>query len=691
MIKQLLLGLFCCLPLWLHAEPAPEQGGSVKADYQGNQVDFPLLSSHYSVDIQGDLATVHLQQQFANPTQTPLNAQYLFPLNQDAAVYAMQMQVGDETVTAQIHRTEEAKTQFEQAKQEGKAAAMLEQHRPNMFTQNLANLMPGKPITVNLSYTQHVPRLDGQYELVLPLVVGPRYQPAQTTTATTNNTQPDSTAAFGKWELQALPAYPPVTGLDVPTTVEAERVGITVRLQAGMPINAISSQTHAIEIGKVDERNQQITLSKGKVIDNRDFVLHYHLSGSEVQAGLLTHQDERGHFFSLLLEPPAIPAPTHITPREMVFVLDTSGSMSGQPLDASKAFMLHALKHLRPEDTFRVIDFSSSPREFSSQPLPATASNLNDGLQHVSGLEASGGTEIEPAIQQAFAPAVPTGSLRIVVFLTDGYIGNEADVLARIHQSRGDARIYALGVGTSVNRYLLDEMARAGRGFSRYLDPTKDTQDQAIQFANRLETPVMTDIQIDWGGMQVEGITPAVLPDLFTGDSLRMLGKILNPEHAHTLKVSGKVNGQQASMALQLPVQQADNSHSKAIPLIWARSQIADWMREFNLPAGLVRHSDMQDDQLKQRITRLGLDYSLMTQWTSFLAVSSKVVNDNPVTSKDAAVPLPMVNGVTALAYPETASMGNNFVGSSTPEPAVIWGLLGLVLLVGWFRFLRFC
>ena len=167
MIKQLLLGLFCCLPLWLHAEPTPEQGGSVKADYQGKQVDFPLLSSHYSVDIQGDLATVHLQQQFANPTQTPLNAQYLFPLNQDAAVYAMQMQVGDETVTAQIHRTEEAKTQFEQAKQEGKAAAMLEQHRPNMFTQNLANLMPGKPITVNLSYTQHIPRLDGQYELIL--------------------------------------------------------------------------------------------------------------------------------------------------------------------------------------------------------------------------------------------------------------------------------------------------------------------------------------------------------------------------------------------------------------------------------------------------------------------------------------------------------------------------------------------
>ena len=234
-------------------------------------------------------------------------------------------------------------------------------------------------------------------------------------------------------------------------------------------------------------------------------------------------------------------------------------------------------------------------------------------------------------------------------------------------------------------------MVRAGRGFGRYLDPTKDTQDQAIQFANRLETPVMTDIQIDWGGMQVEGITPAVLPDLFTGDSLRMLGKILNPEQAHTLKVSGKVNGQQVSMALQLPVQQADNSHSKAIPLIWARSQIADWMREFNLPAGLVRHSDMQDDQLKQRITRLGLDYSLMTQWTSFLAVSSKVVNDNPVTNKDAAVPLPMVDSVTALAYPETASMGNNFVGSSTPEPAVIWGLLWLVLLVGWFRFLRFC
>lgn len=674
------LALLCCIPLCSPAAAQPEQGGSVQAQQDGKTLEFPLLSSHYSVDIQGDLATVQVQQQFANPLQTPLNAQYLFPLNQDAAVYAMQMQVGDETINAQIHRVEEARQQFEQAKQEGKAASMLEQHRPNMFTQNLANLMPGKPITVNLSYIQHVPRQDGQYELVLPLVVGPRYQPAPTAAATAN-AKPDSTAAFGQWELQSLPAYPSVAGLDLPASVEAERVGIDIRLQAGIPISAVSSQTHAISIGKVDERHQQITLSKGKTIDNRDFVLHYRLAGEAVQAGVLTHQDERGQFFSLLLEPPALPTPAQITPREMVFVLDTSGSMSGQPLDASKAFMLHALKHLRPEDTFRVIDFSNSPREFSSQPLPATSANLEAGLRHINALDAGGGTEIEPAIRQAFAPDTPDGSLRIVVFLTDGYIGNEADVLQRIHQSRNEARIYALGVGAGVNRYLLDEMALAGRGFSRHLDPTTDIEDQAIQFANRLETPVMTDIQIDWGDMQVEGVTPTVLPDLFTGDSLRVLGKYRNPGQAHTIKVSGKVNGQQAAMALQLPTGQTDNTHSAAIPLIWARSQIADWMRDFNVPAGLIRHSDMQDDQLKQRITQLGLDYSLMTQWTSFLAVSSKVVNENPAANKDAAVPLPMVEGVSELAY-ASADVSHNFVGSSTPEPAVIWELLLLALLM---------
>lgn len=523
MIKKLLWGLaLLSFSTLSFAEPEPPMpSGTVQAQVEGKTINFPLLNAFYHVDVQGDIATVQLKQTFTNPSTVALNAEYLFPLNQDSAVYAMQMRVNNEIIEAQIHRTEEAKQQFEQAKSEGKAAAMLEQQRPNMFTQKLANLMPNKPIEITLNYTQHVPRVDGKYELVLPLVVGPRYQPSDAMKgAPSPQATPNSQAPAGQWELQTLPQYPNVMGLDLPKSLESERVSIAVQLHGGMPIQAVDSQTHKLKIESPDANTRLITLDKGKTIDNHDFVLTYSLAGSAVQAGLLSHSDQRGNFFSLLLEPPAMPTAAQINPREMVFVLDTSGSMDGEPLAASKAFMRQALKQLRQMDSFRIIDFSDSPREFSAQPLMATVENIEQGLKHVEGLAAGGGTEIDAAVHQAFAPTLAPNVLRLVVFLTDGYIGDEANVLSTINAERGTARIYALGVGSSVNRYLLDEMGRAGRGFARYIDPTQSSSEVAVQLANRLETPVLTDITIDWGDTQAQNITPSTLPDLFAGDSL---------------------------------------------------------------------------------------------------------------------------------------------------------------------------
>ncbi|MEE9304436.1 MAG: VIT and VWA domain-containing protein, partial [Thiotrichaceae bacterium] len=469
-----------------------QKSGVIEAEYKGNQVEFPLLKSDYQVDIQGDLATIKLQQWFKNPTNEALDATYLFPLNKDSAVYAMQMQVGDELIEAKINRREEAEQIFEQAKQDGKAASLLTQHRPNMFTQRLANLMPDETIQVTLQYTQHIPRIDQHYELVLPLVVGPRYMP-EINQSTDKQTTTRSEQVYNQWELQEHPDYPQVAGVDLPKSIESERVTITVRINGGMPIQTVSSQSHSITSTQENDNTREITLTTGKIIDNSDFILHYTLGGDAVQAGLLTHQDERGHFFSMLIEPPALPTDDQITAREMVFVLDTSGSMGGQPLNASKAFMRHAVKQLRTNDYFRIIDFGSSPREYSQTALPATTDNLYRGIEHINSLSARGGTEIVAAIEQAFKPETTANTMRIVVFLTDGYIGNESDVLAKINRLRGEARIYALGVGSSVNRYLLDEMAHAGRGFTRYIDPSKKAEDiaeSAIQFANRLQTPV---------------------------------------------------------------------------------------------------------------------------------------------------------------------------------------------------------
>ncbi|MCK5273759.1 MAG: hypothetical protein KAR37_03855, partial [Alphaproteobacteria bacterium] len=272
-----------------------ELGGTVTAIVDGRQIRFPALKTDITADIRGDLATVTVVQTFSNPTVTPLNATYLFPLNKDAAVYAMRMEVGDEIVTATIMKSEEAVQTFVKAKSEGKAAALLTQHRPNMFTQQIANLMPGLPVKVTLQYTQAAPRIDGAYELVVPLIVGPRYQPS----APSAQVAGDDIVPSGEWRVQAPPAYPDVAGLTIPDTIERDRVSIRVNLVSGVDIKAVASATHAVDIDGTDTA-KTVTLADGRTIDNKDFVLRYQLADRKTEAGFLAHKDQRGGFFSLL-------------------------------------------------------------------------------------------------------------------------------------------------------------------------------------------------------------------------------------------------------------------------------------------------------------------------------------------------------------------------------------------------------
>ena len=657
-----------------------ELGGTVTATVDGRQVHFPALETDITADIQGDLATVTVVQTFANPTAVPLNATYLFPLNKDAAVHAMRMEVGDEIVTATIMKKEEAKQTFETAKKEGKAAALLVQHRPNMFTQDIANLMPGLPVKVTLEYTQAAPRIDGAYELVVPLIVGPRYNPAAPSAQVAGD---DDIIPSGEWRVDAPPAYPDVAGLTIPDTIDRDRVSIRVNLVSGFDIEAVTSATHAV-VTQGTETARTVTLADGRTIDNKDFVLRYRLAGRTTKAGFLTHKDRRGGFFSLLIEPPEAPEAKDITPREMVFVLDTSGSMSGMPIEASKTFMSHALANLREGDYFRIIRFGSNASEFTAQPVRATAANVQSGLAFVRSLSANGGTEIPKAIDKAFGMRQAAGTMRIVVFLSDGYIGNEAEVLRRISNLIGEARIYAFGVGTGVNRYLLAEMARKGRGFARFVDPTEDGHVSAVAMAGKLESPVLTDIEIDWGGLAAGQVSPAVIPDLFAGDSIRVQGRFTGTGR-QTVTVRGLVNGRRAEMPVTVDLPSAEGTpESAGIPLIWARSQIAEHMRVMTTQPNL-RDPARSNEAIEKDVTELGLRFSLATRWTSFVAVSEKIVNSEPALTGSADVPLPMVDGVTESAYgARQASLptryAGNFSGGSTPEPGVLGGLAVLTL-----------
>lgn len=650
-------------PLFASTPEPDDIAGRIVGKLDGREVSLPLLRSDYDIDIQGDIATVTLTQTFENPYGPAMTAEYLFPLNQNAAVYAMTMEVGDEIIRADIKKKAEAQATFDAAEADGKAAALLTQHRPNMFTQHVANLVPGLPIKVSLSYVQPVPRIDGAYELVVPLIVGPRYEGAP-------EPLDDDMRVAGPdgWEISPLPVYPAVVELDMPGTILDERVGLDLSLASGVPVISLTSATHDLDIS---EDGTEATFSNGRVIDNRDLILRYALGGDAITAGALTHRDERGGFLSVIVEPPKLPDAIEPTPRELVFVLDTSGSMGGLPIEASKRFMASAIEGLRDQDYFRIIRFSNSASHFAETALPATKANRRAGLAFVRGLDAGGGTEIDRAINTAFDAPEPDSTMRVVVFLSDGYIGGEAQVLRTIRNRIGDARIFAFGIGTSVNRYLLDGMADEGRGYARYVDPTDDAFEMAEQLALDLKTPLLTDISIDWGTLSVSEMSPARIPDLFAGQQLRVLAR--HDGGAGEIRVNGLVAGRPASLPIQVAPHGENGESHEAIPLMWARSRIAD--RERAMAVG-----DGSPDAHEEAITDLGLSFGLQSRFTSFVAVSEMIVNDTG-TLQRRSVPLPQVAGVPATAYPE-------FRGSSAPEPQTIFGLLALSGLMA-ARFVR--
>jgi len=443
-------------------------------------------------------------------------------------------------------------------------------------------------------------------------------------------------------------------------------VTIDIRINGGVPVSNVSSDSHQIVEKQIGEHTVHVNLSDQHVPANRDFRLYYQLADSDVAAGLLAHHDDRGGFFSILIEAPVLTDEESVTPREMVFVLDCSGSMRGEPLRASKMFMRKALRGLRPTDRFRIIRFSDAATEFSQTPLAATKPNISHGLRYIDSLQGSGGTEMSSGIIQALIQPGEEGVMRIVSFLTDGYIGDDAGIIELINTHLGESRLMAFGVGSAPNRYLLSEMGRVGRGFSRYLDPTDDYDSVTNDLVARLQSPVLTDINIDWKGLKPTDVYPRRIPDLFAGQSVRIQGRYTKPGN-HEIRVNGNIRGAKSELPIQATLP-AISGDGKAIGLTWARAAIADRMRQLT-----VAQSDGEDtNTLKEAVIKFGLDFNLVTQWTAFVAVSEKIYNNAAGTTDSLEVANHQVAGVPESAYAQQQT----FVGHGTPEPRAVIGLL---------------
>ncbi len=475
--------------------------------------DLPLVRTRVHADVSGFVARVTVTQEFTNPHDKPIEAIYMFPLPADSAVDDMEMHVGERVIRGRIQRRAQARQTYEEARSEGRHAALLEQQRPNLFAQSVANIAPGERIEVSLEYVQILPFENGAYELVYPMVAPPRYDPS------------DPSAVLG----------------DPAEVRQANEVALEVEVNAGMPVASVDSPSHALDVDRHDRASFGVTLAESEEIPNRDFVLRYAIEGDLPRATVLAHRGDEGPgHFSLVVQPPAAPAADSIGAREITFVVDTSSSMQGAPMEHAKAIVRHALGTLRSGDTFNVLAFSDRIQHVASRPVEGTEANLARAETLLDGLRGTGATEMVPAIDDALTHAgrAHGDRLPIVVLLTDGYIGNEADVLRAIATDLGDARVYTVGVGSATNRFLLERAAEIGRGRSMVVTLSENASEAGDRFSSFVDAPLFTDVEIDWGGLDVEDVYPRRLPDLFAGKPLVVHGR-----YAHGGTAEVKVRG----------------------------------------------------------------------------------------------------------------------------------------------------
>ena len=608
--------------------PPPEQDAvypSLRAKPPGAVEEIPLPLTHTDVQasIVGYIASVRVMQQYQNPYDQKIEAVYVFPLPQDAAVNEFVMTIGERRIRGIIRERAEAERTYAEAKQQGYVASLLTQERPNIFTQSVANIEPGKAIDVELVYFNPLAYHDGEYEFVFPMVVGPRFNP------------PGSTNGIGAVPRGGYGASGQPTEVHylAPSERSGHDIALNVDLDAGMPIETLGSPTHAIQTTPISASRRQVALSALDTIPNRDFVLRYRVAGSEVKTAFLTHRDERGGFFTLMLEPPAALSAQSRAPVELVFVLDCSGSMSGEPLAIAKQVAERALRRLGPDDTFQIIQFSMNASQLGAAPIAATPQNVERGVAYLRSLNSEGGTMMIEGIKAALEFPHDPRRLRVVSFMTDGFIGNEDEILAAIHERLGAARIFSFGIGSSTNRYLLERMALMGHGAVAYVGLDEGSQRAVDAFYERIAHPALTDLRIDWGGMQVSDVYPATLPDLFVGRPVVVTGR-----YSGTLPASIAVSGRAAGAPHQIviPLAADPTAQRPALASVWARMKIAD----------LEDRATYEDPAaLGEEIQTVALQYGLMSAYTAFVAVDSSHRTEG-TQGTTVAVPVPVPAGV---------------------------------------------
>lgn len=631
---------------------AARPGGGLRlAAPDGTIVEAPLVFTDVAIEVHGIVERTRVTQHYVNPTDGWREGVYTFPLPEKAAVDRLRMQVGARLIEGRIRERAQAKKEYEVAKQQGRKATLFEQERPNLFTTSVAHIGPGETVVVAIEYQQALRYDDGAFRLRFPLAITPRYIPGSAVLASGDGAgwaQPTDVVS------DADRITPPVLH---PSHGKINPVTLTVDLHAGMRLAKVTSPHHPIATEERAGHVYRVTLADGAIPADRDFELAWTPDTGAAPAAALFTETRGGMTYALLmLVPPAAPAAATRVPREVQFIVDTSGSMHGVSMAQAKAALALALDRLQPGERFNVIEFNSNARPLFAAPMPVDPATLARARAFVGGLSARGGTEMAPALELALGSRASPGYVGQVVFLTDGAVGNEDALFALIHRKLGERRLFTVGIGPAPNAHFMTKAAQFGRGTFTFIGDVNEVQAKMDALFRKLESPALTDIGVVWpGGAQV---WPQRVPDLYAGEPLTVSAAFDGP--AHEVTIIGHRGGAQWQSRL-LPGEEA----AHGVGALWARAKISalnDKVRE-----------GTPEDEIRPLVLALALEHHLVSKYTSLVAVDVAPTAPAGVASLKTALPGNLPAGLSHEAI---------FGGvPKTATPAQLQLLLGALLL----------
>ncbi|MBU6450760.1 MAG: VWA domain-containing protein [Cyanobacteria bacterium REEB67] len=605
-----------------------------------------LKSTSMDARISGYVTRVNVTQEFQNPYDHPIEAIYNFPLSDDAAVYAMTIRIGERVIKATIKTREQAARTYTAAREAGKATALLEQQRTNIFTQKVANIAPGKSIIVQISYVELLKFENGRYTLTMPTKIGPRFFPDGPAQANLVESASRSLArVLGSENLRpnALGEAGNVNDS------ENQRLSITVAIDAGMKIKNVESKLHKIMIDKTDDSHCNVILSKYNEHPQKDFVLTYEVDDpTQLRSGYVAYKDKKEGYATFMLLPPAKVTPADAAPKEMTFLIDCSGSQAGTPLQKAKEALHYIVNHMNQHDSFQIIAFNQEISTLADAPMIAGFSEKTKAHSFINSLQADGGTWMAPAVERVlrshhFYIGEPE-RLRIVTFMTDGFVGNDLEVISMVQKFRQNTRWFVFGTGDNVNHTLIDNVARLGGGEADYVLQTSSAEEVGAKFYSRIAAPALTNVRLSDQGLGLTDIQPGQIGDVWANKPLYFTAKYARAASG-TVTLTGLRQGRPYKQVIKVELPEK-NSANNAIEKVWARQTIAA-LEDEDL-SGLATKS-MQPN-LQNRITRVALEHELMSDYTSFVAVDS----DGSITPTGKAT-LPDTSG----APPKTSVIGS--------------------------------